>query len=196
MGIVTRQNPSSETLVSGVSAITCRTSLPRSPPQGVGFAADFGGSVGFSISPLPLVAQRQATQHSNAADGLACDPVPPTPLSRRPYGAERPFPERVLLAWAAADSYVMQCRMRAGAAVQRTAHSEGRSRSRGKNGDWHMRRRTESRDLCHFARPSGSRSTSIDNQQQCGTKPLKYRFRTEAGRASPTQGWPASATVG
>ena len=46
-------------------------------------------------------------EHSNAADGLACDPVPPTPLSRRPYGAERPFPERVLLAWAAADWYVI-----------------------------------------------------------------------------------------
>jgi hypothetical protein len=47
-------------------------------------------------------------QHSNAADGLACDPGPPTPLSRRPYGAERPFPERVLLSCAAADSYVIR----------------------------------------------------------------------------------------
>ena len=46
-------------------------------------------------------------QHSNAADGLACDPVPPTPLSRRPYGAVKWLPEPVLLAWAAADSYVI-----------------------------------------------------------------------------------------
>jgi hypothetical protein len=32
----------------------------------------------------------------------------PTPLSRRPYGAERWLPERVLLAWPAADSYVIR----------------------------------------------------------------------------------------
>ena len=45
-------------------------------------------------------------EHSNAADGLACDPMPPTPLSRRPYGAGKWLPELMLLAWAAADSYV------------------------------------------------------------------------------------------